>query len=1151
MKRIISLLIITFWAASYGYGQQAKTLNIAIIADKTSDLYKSPLIPLLETQLSDNKNIKLLERAQIDKIMQEQQLSAAGLVERNNAIKIGKLLRADAFIIITPENQTGQAGDLIRVRAAEAAHGLRLLDYFEQIDALKPDDTAERISKKIESVIGKLTLPAGAAIPVGIVDIHRVQLGDKYRILERSLPVLLSVRLGLEPKIIMLEREDLKVLQDEKLRTAGEDSKFWGSAVLIEGNLQPKNGSLEMTLSLRKSDDKDIKTITILVEPNEPSVAIDKVAADIVQAILNAPPASQWDLAAEAEQYYQQGQMFYNHQRYEEALPLFETAHALQPQNVYYSEALFERIWEMRREIRLFSNKDNPVCPYSDMEIVELVSILVHQIHDEFEKGQLSASDVSNYRWSWCLGYGDFMRMGGYFMSSVSVATKQIKLINRENRRIWIDTMSEALKNTPTIRAYLACISSDDPNELISNIKNSYAELIMPPKLGGKIQSDSVRNSICIELFHIGVPFNNMFNANNLERTHLNKVSEKFVKLWREYLEYLTRIDDPVVSEIGKLTLVQAYIKPLDEKQIELTESAGYKIIKNILNEFNNFDGDKSNQNRQQLLTRIKKSIISVGQDISFNEEIAIWEEMCSMLIEQKDVDSLAFLNPGQNPFTGFSEVRLQSTEEKEKLYLRYYLLLDRIAKIFQIRKSDSRRIDAALNNIRDFQAGIRHRYPQLNIPRMKSSISVTILLSKNDLYQDIEGSIPQIGLGSPFGARRFKLIKTQDNIIWIPLASNKWRRYTNKQGNESWPVNVGLAGIDLQQKKIIALWQADISFNIHLSEITDLVISSKACYLSLYKAGIIEFPGSLIKGRENFIDIDTELSGLSQEVINSIRGKENKEQKSFKKPKVYTEEDGLPSLSITSIAQNGNKLWVAYGDTDQESGLGLYDPKTGKWETIFCSTLKDKSPFSLGQPYWLNSLISTNPDKLFFMSSWIEQTGLWKMDTNNRTLKYFGPLGAGGFMGSTSVDTINGLENKILIQSPLHLIDIDPNTEKMKLIYGNLGVPTKDFSDNNITLPDSAEYPLNTNLLRGISFGSFASNGSLDLTSGVIYHNTLWARLGMNQIIIIEIGKGFKDAQIIDNNILDGEPVKRFMSTPYGLIAIGEGTVGLIESEK
>jgi hypothetical protein len=200
--------LLCFLIATSVSAQEKQIVNIAMITDKLSGLDKSPLVSLLEVELSQKEGIKLLERAAIDKILEEQQLSAAGLLDRNAAIKIGKLLRAEAFIILSLEkpvqdvskvNQTEGAGDLIRVRVAETAHGLRLLDYFEQSNSTNPKEAVEGIIKKIEAILKKINQPDEKMIPVGIVDIHRVQLGEQYKMLERTLPVMLSVRLSLEP----------------------------------------------------------------------------------------------------------------------------------------------------------------------------------------------------------------------------------------------------------------------------------------------------------------------------------------------------------------------------------------------------------------------------------------------------------------------------------------------------------------------------------------------------------------------------------------------------------------------------------------------------------------------------------------------------------------------------------------------------------------------------------------------------------------------------------------------------------------------------------------------------------------------------------------------------------------------------------------
>ena len=47
----------------------------------------------------------------------------------------------------------------------------------------------------------------------------------------------LSARLSAEPRIVVLEREDLDLLLQEKGLTAGEHGGFRGSAVLIDSGL--------------------------------------------------------------------------------------------------------------------------------------------------------------------------------------------------------------------------------------------------------------------------------------------------------------------------------------------------------------------------------------------------------------------------------------------------------------------------------------------------------------------------------------------------------------------------------------------------------------------------------------------------------------------------------------------------------------------------------------------------------------------------------------------------------------------------------------------------------------------------------------------------------------------------------------------------
>jgi hypothetical protein len=1227
MKRSFLFLTLVLWSASYSSAQQVKTLNIAIIADKAGGLGQSPLISLLEVQLSRNDNIRLLERAQIDKILQEQQLSAAGLLDRNNTIKIGQLLRADALVIITLENEvmtitTGSTaraapvpteaggldesgsttenkatGDLIRVRVAEAAHGLRLLDRFEQLDSSKLNEIAERIKNNIKNAVDKLSLPTGQLIPVGIVDIHRVQLGERYTMLERTLPKLLSVRLGLEPKIVMLEREDLKVLLDEKLRTQGEDSKFWASAVLIEGNLQPKDGGLEMSLSIRRPAGEKAKSFTVPVDPNGPSVAIDKAATNIVQEILNTPPSSQWQLAAEAEQFYQQGQMLANHQRYESAMTIFETAYALQPQNMQYSGSLFKNEWNFRKQLRngrsqsaatrTASYYDPVKSYYNDSDLADIVSIFIRQLRDRYEAGQLSARDVY-YNWTYPYGPLDIEFDGSsYFSNPDSVSSDRVRLINRQNRKIWYDTFDKILRKqilrpdfplfNMRIRAGLVWISSDIPEELVGNLKKDIVEFGFPPEMGGAINSESQRADF------FDVLFRDMRNLASLGKTQFINAYGNFHELLVDYLTNLTNVNDSIVKVSARLALVQLSTDTRSQIQNTQGKSESYKTIEILLDELKNFKETRGRQTKQLLLRRINDGINSVYMNISRYEITAIWEQTCNTLIDQNDITNIAYLNSGELPFTRYSEATLRSvkqTQENIRLFLEYYLLLDRVTQVLQPAKNNPQ-ANRALSHIKDFQAEIKQKFPDLDIiNQQKHVISANIILTKQDWFMDTEDIVREYELSSPdkpfipifkFVENGLK-IKLQDEILWMTMLSGGSQGFRDRQGNSYIPFTVGLAGISLPQKKLVALWQAKIQSSTGVHLISDLSIGKNACYISIPNAGIIEFPGRTIEGREFFRDpnnrniknislaalreigkeIDLkqnniQITDLSPEGLEEISRLKNEElsrekylqPKSFKKPVLYTQNDGLPSLSITSMASDINKLWVAYGGRNEESGLGVYDPMTEKWETVFCSTLTRNPPFSNGQPYEINSMIFKSQNELLFnVSTGIDQTGLWKLNTDTRQLRY---------IWSGVTDIYKDCNNNICLNSSAY--KIDPDSEKITMIiqpgrhqlYAST-IKVISGLDKDLFIPESFS--------NNVTYGPYSTLGNLDLTTSAIHNNKLWARLGKGQIIIAEKGKSYEEAQIIENNLLDGKPVWQFVSTQYGLIAIGEGSVGLIETE-
>ena len=53
----------------------------------------------------------------------------------------------------------------------------------------------------------------------------------------------------------------------------------------------------------------------------------------------------------------------------------------------------------------------------------------------------------------------------------------------------------------------------------------------------------------------------------------------------------------------------------------------------------------------------------------------------------------------------------------------------------------------------------------------------------------------------------------------------------------------------------------------------------------------------------------------------------------------------------------------------------------------------------------------------------------------------------------------------------------------------------------------------------------------------------------GKTQIVIVQRGQRVEDGTKILNDILDGGPVLRFFDTPYGLLAVGQGSAGIVNA--
>lgn len=116
--------------------------------------YLSSAIPqLLVTDLKPAKKIELIERSQLDKVLQEHQLGQSGAVDEKTAVKIGQLVGANHLLL----GAVFQTDDLIRLdaRLVEIASGR--ITLAEKVTTSKDNDLIDAIDELATLIMAKLT----------------------------------------------------------------------------------------------------------------------------------------------------------------------------------------------------------------------------------------------------------------------------------------------------------------------------------------------------------------------------------------------------------------------------------------------------------------------------------------------------------------------------------------------------------------------------------------------------------------------------------------------------------------------------------------------------------------------------------------------------------------------------------------------------------------------------------------------------------------------------------------------------------------------------------------------------------------------------------------------------------------------------------
>ena len=148
MKHLLGTLCLLLWFAATALGQDAK-VKVALVSSHPIDAARN-VQDLALVKLGADKNISTLERTTIDKVLREQKLASSGLVDAGTAMKAGKFLAVDLFVVVEYAAATKQNTGVV---IFDVATGVKLVDSGFATADLEPQ--AVHVAASVRSAVSK------------------------------------------------------------------------------------------------------------------------------------------------------------------------------------------------------------------------------------------------------------------------------------------------------------------------------------------------------------------------------------------------------------------------------------------------------------------------------------------------------------------------------------------------------------------------------------------------------------------------------------------------------------------------------------------------------------------------------------------------------------------------------------------------------------------------------------------------------------------------------------------------------------------------------------------------------------------------------------------------------------------------------------
>jgi hypothetical protein len=273
----------------------AEPITCALIPDTALEFHLSASFALAEVELSRRPEIILLERAEIDKVIDEQSLQLSFSVDGGaTRRRLGTLLKADLLIFLKARENEIEEDEKVRfveLIVADPSTGLRLFSATHPWDEKNPDALSKDVVSDTADARRKLTggIKAIIAVPPFISD----DLTHEYDTMQEAYAELLRRRLASMDGVFLVESAEARAFAEEQALSGVE---FAGRPLLplyVLGHYRNEGTGIDrqvrISVEIRRGGKPVVDATSETIPSAESAQYLNKLTDSIITDVLNQP----------------------------------------------------------------------------------------------------------------------------------------------------------------------------------------------------------------------------------------------------------------------------------------------------------------------------------------------------------------------------------------------------------------------------------------------------------------------------------------------------------------------------------------------------------------------------------------------------------------------------------------------------------------------------------------------------------------------------------------------------------------------------------------------------------------------------------------------------------------------------------------------